>query len=206
VRHLCSEQTCQAEPVAPGGALAVPLRARPPLGRRCKVRQLERSPIFGGAHGRLSPPTGRARPSGACQTCLAEAGAPVGALSVPLRARLLCPAPFPFLSSVCVCLLLQDLVQSCLWGGGYRVTRRYYWVFFSHLAPQVWKSELRERIGTEGKGPGNFSSQSRAAVLASSQSRAAVLACLRVHAQLTPAVRRCRHAPQPAKGNAEHAS
>ncbi len=85
-------QTCQAEPGAPGGALAVPRRARPPLGRTCKVRPRPRSPVFRGAHGRLAPPTGHARPSGACQTCRAEAGAPGGALAVPLRARLLYPA------------------------------------------------------------------------------------------------------------------
>ena len=92
VRPRGVRQTCQAEAGAPGGALAVPRRARPPLGRTCKVRPRPRSPVFRGAHGRLAPPTGRARPSGACQTCRAEAGAPGGALAVPLRARLLYPA------------------------------------------------------------------------------------------------------------------
>ena len=91
VRPRGVRQTCQAEPGAPGGALAVPRRARPPLGRTCKVRLRPRSPVFRGAHGRLAPPTGRARPSGACPTCRAEAGAPGGALAVP---RLLYPAHF----------------------------------------------------------------------------------------------------------------
>jgi hypothetical protein len=94
VRPRGVRQTCQAEPGAPGPALAVPRRARPPLGRTCKVRSRPRSPVFRGAHGRLAPPTGRARPSGACPTCRAEAGAPGGALAVPLRARLLYPAHF----------------------------------------------------------------------------------------------------------------
>ena len=94
VRPRGVRQTCQAEPGAPGPALAVPRRARPPLGRTCKVRPRPRSPVFRGAHGRLAPPTGRARPSGACPTCRAEAGAPGGALAVPLRARLLYPAHF----------------------------------------------------------------------------------------------------------------
>jgi hypothetical protein len=66
VRPSGVRQTCQAEPGAPGPALAVPRRDRPPLGRTCKVRPRPSSPVFRGAHGRLSPPTGRARPSGAC--------------------------------------------------------------------------------------------------------------------------------------------
>ena len=91
VRPRGVRQTCQAVPGAPGGALAVLRRARPPLGRSCKVRPRPRSPVFRGAHGRLAPPTRRARPSGACEPCRAEAGAPgSAALAVPLRARLLC--------------------------------------------------------------------------------------------------------------------
>jgi hypothetical protein len=94
VRPRCVRQTCQAEPGAPDGALAVPLRARQLLGSSCKVRPQPRSPVFRGAHGRLAPPVGGALTTAACPTFRAEANAPDCALVVPLRARLLYPAHF----------------------------------------------------------------------------------------------------------------
>ena len=91
---------------------------RPPPARpTCKVRPRPRSPVFRGAHGRLAPPTGRARPSGACQTCRAEAGAPGGALAVPLRARLLYPAHSGLLNPI---LRGYTLVVFLLFSGGPR--------------------------------------------------------------------------------------